>query len=111
MHAAVSQIERVLRKIGAGSIHWYLEAPVSISGRRKTLRREVAIENGYNWTFDLVADPDTHLVEGNGIVITSDSWILDRVKSWMNLRVVVLETVRESYTGVDLSDEGGNRIR
>lgn len=77
----------------AGLITWYFDQPVSNSGRLKTLLRELAEANHFNWQVELAYNPDKELIAlPNAIVIvTSDSWILDEGGPWCNLGREVLQ--------------------
>ena len=82
---ALVHIGRTASSLGVCRCLWYLDRPVSNSGRLKTIVQEVATEQGWSWDVELVADPDPLLAEAEGIVATADSVILDRCRSWFNL--------------------------
>ncbi|MEO0732795.1 MAG: DUF434 domain-containing protein, partial [Bacteroidota bacterium] len=71
----------------ASSVTWYLDQPVSNSGRLKTQLRELAEEHDFAWTVELVYNPDKELVAlpEEHVVVSSDSWVLDGAGSWCNL--------------------------
>ena len=71
----------------AASVTWYFDAPVSNSGRLKTMLRETAEEYGFNWDVQLVNNPDRTLIElpDDTIIVSSDAWILDDGGAWCNL--------------------------
>lgn len=69
---------------------WYLDAPVSNSGRLKTVLRETAERAGLKWQVELVASPDRVLAEIDAVVASADSVILDRCGSWLNFTSHVL---------------------
>ena len=71
----------------AASVTWYFDAPVSNSGRLKTMLRELAEEHGFSWTIELVNNPDRTLMElpDEIVLVTSDAWILDEGGPWCNL--------------------------
>jgi len=82
---------------------WYLDRPVSNSGRLKTLMEELASKKGWPWRVELEANPDALLAESSEVVVTADSVILDRCRSWCNLaRVIITKHVRQAWI-VDLS--------
>ena len=66
---------------------WWLDSPVSNSGRLKSLLIEIAAERGWCWEVNLAFDADAALKKLNdeGIVATADSVILDNVGAWTNL--------------------------
>ncbi len=75
---------QALQELGASSVMWYLDKPVSNSGRLKTMLRELSEQYHFPWEEQLVYNPDKVLAESDNIVITTDSWILDKVKIWFN---------------------------
>ncbi len=85
------------------SCHWYLDSPVSNSGRLKTIMSEVATAEGWNWTIELVQNPDAILAESLQIIATADSAVIDRCQSWINLaREVIAGRIPDARV-IDLS--------
>ena len=81
---------------------WWLDRPVSNSGRLKGLILQVAAEQGWNWQVETAFNPDKVLIQSEQIVATSDSAILDRCGRWINLtRLVVDRHVAQAHV-VDL---------
>jgi hypothetical protein len=70
---------------------WWLDKPVSNSGRLKTLIHEIAAASGWNMTAELVFNPDRVLSESSEIVATSDGIVLDRCHHWINLAQAIIE--------------------
>ncbi|KPK76993.1 MAG: hypothetical protein AMJ79_04825 [Phycisphaerae bacterium SM23_30] len=89
------------RKTGAGL--WYLDRPVSNSGRLKKMILETANEEGWDWQVELVYSPDGVLVRSEEAVATSDSEILNRCKCWFNLARQVIERLAVEANIVDLN--------
>ena len=83
---------------------WYLDRPVSNSGRLKTILREYAEQNGWDWRIELVPDPDPILARASAVVATADSVILDRCARWINLAREIVTTCVPSAHLIDLSD-------
>ncbi|QDU40674.1 hypothetical protein Mal4_50320 [Maioricimonas rarisocia] len=84
--------------------HWWLDRPVSNSGRLKGIMAEMAAANDWPWTMELDDDPDRRLAGSDKIVASADSMILDRCRRWCNLaRHIVEETVADTWI-VDLRD-------
>jgi hypothetical protein len=100
---AIQMLGELLEQWKIGSCRWLLDKPVSNSGRLKTILREAAEEHGWNWTIDLVADPDPLLAECKQIAGTADSEILNQVDRWFNLAREAIEARMESAWIVDLS--------
>lgn len=70
---------------------WFLDRPVSNSGRLARLIREVATERAWPWEAELVDDADRAIGGGTAIVASSDSVVLDRCGAWMNLARWIVE--------------------
>lgn len=86
-----------------GQCVWYLDSPVSNSGRLKAMMLAEASAAGWDWQVELVQSPDLILSESDGIIVTADSAILDRCRSWVNLAAAVAELVAGRRI-VDLSE-------
>ena len=93
---ALELIGKTLAELEAGPCHWYLDSPVSNSGRLKGIIQEVAAEHQWAWDVELVHDPDPILAESPQIAATADSAILDRCARWFNL---ARETVDRQVSG------------
>jgi hypothetical protein len=70
---------------------WWLDRPVSNSGRLKGLILAVAAKEGWDWQVETAFNPDKVLVQSEQIVATSDSAILDRCGRWINLTRLVID--------------------
>ena len=88
----VSETEPVLRMIGATAVNWgvtccrwWLDKPVSNSGRLKGFIQELAARAGWNMVVELDFNPDKVLWESKQVIATSDGVVLDRCQSWVNL--------------------------
>lgn len=64
---------------------WWLDKPVSNSGRLKHVLLDLAARMGWSWEVELVFNPDKVLSESRHIAATSDSVILDHCARWFNL--------------------------
>ncbi len=85
---------------------WYLDRPVSNSGRLKTVMAALAAERGWNWSIELVPNPDPVLSRGGQIAATADSMILDRCGRWFNFgHETVARRVPEAWV-IALGGEG-----
>jgi hypothetical protein len=74
-----------------GAICWWLDRPVSNSGRLRMLLEELSRECGWQWEITLENDPDRVLKQQAQIPIaTADSVILDSCGSWINLASAVI---------------------
>lgn len=100
---AVEIVGQLLTRLGIARAIWYLDSPVSNSGRLKTLLRETAAAAGWLWEIELVPNPDTVLSETDQFVATADSGILDRCRRWVNLARTAIEQFVPDATIVRLS--------
>ena len=82
---ALALLGRVLAELDVGECLWYLDRPVSNSGRLKKVIELAAAEEGWRWVVELVADPDPLLAGSEEVVATADSVILDACGRWFNL--------------------------
>jgi len=87
----VELLGRFLHQMRLRNVVWYLDSPVSNSGRLKTMLREIATSHGWPWEIELVADPDSILRETDELIATADSAILDRCQRWVNLARSTIE--------------------
>ncbi len=86
---------------------WWLDSPVSNSGRLKVLLLEIAAGRGWCWQVHLAFDADAALkkLDNEGIVVSADSVILDNVGAWTNLAgALVAEQIPSAWL-VDLGDD------
>jgi hypothetical protein len=82
---ALQLIGRHLARLNVKACHWWLDRPVSNSGRLRDAILSIANENRWDWQVDLVFNPDKVLSETHHIAASSDSVILDRCQRWANL--------------------------
>lgn len=87
---AIQLIGQALETLGVQQVRWYLDSPISNSGRLKGLILEEAQQQGWNWEAELVANPDKDLVISPEIVISSDSWVIDQSRRWFNLMAYLI---------------------
>lgn len=82
---AVQMLLESLKNAGVRKIKILLDQPVSNSGRLKTRIADIAEETGCSdLDIQILRDVDRTLYD-KGLVITSDSVILDHCRSWVNL--------------------------
>jgi hypothetical protein len=87
---------------------WYLDSPVSNSGRLKQSIQTLAQEKGWPWQVELVPSPDAILSKATEIIATADSVILDRCQKWFNLAREIVQAKVPNARIVDLA--GKTRI-
>lgn len=90
---AVEMIAVVLEHLKIKKAVFYLDAPVSNSGRLKSLIQHIWENHNNDLDIHVINDVDRALQEQE-CVITSDAIILDQCKSWFNLIHLCLEEMR-----------------
>jgi len=100
--AAIAAAGRYLHAARVAEVCWWLDRPVSNSGRLAGMLRDAAVEAGWPWRVEVVAAPDPILAEAQGVVASSDGWILDRCAAWYSLDGAVLAEAVPGMWIVDL---------
>ena len=100
---AIELIGSFLKENKIENVLWFLDSPVSNSGRLKKLIGEIAAEHTWNFEVKLSISPDAELIKTDMNVITSDSVILDKCKSWINLASEIITQKIKNQWIVDFS--------
>jgi hypothetical protein len=90
---ALELLGEVIEAAAVEQCCWYLDRPVSNSGRLKGIIEQIATAHRWSWQVELVPNPDVILVELQEkaecasplIIATADSAVLDRCRAWFNL--------------------------
>ncbi len=90
---ALSQICSFLWSLKPRSVTWYFDAPVSNSGRIKTLLKEISPTTNV----ELVPDADKQLLLSKGIMVTTDGPLLDKMTAWFNLNSALIHSLSNSF--------------
>ena len=98
---ALKLVGETVAAAGVSLCRWWLDKPVSNSGRLKTLISDTAREQGWNVEVELVFSPDHVLSHTENPVATSDGVILDRCRAWVNL---VREIVQQRVPAANIVD-------
>ncbi len=96
---ALELLGQLTHQLGVSECLWYLDRPVSNSGRLKKIIEAVAARHGWNWQAELVSNPDALLVVGDQVIASADSAVLDRCAAWFNL---ARETIARHVPGANL---------
>lgn len=83
---------------------WFLDRPVSNSGRLRRIILDLAETHHWNWNVDLAFNPDKILIETGHTIASADSVILDHCQSWLNLAACVIAQHAPQAKVVDLSN-------
>lgn len=100
---AIDMIGRVLSEAKVRDCLWYLDRPVSNSGRLKHILLDRAAANGWPWCVELVADPDRILSAADGPILSADSEILDQCASWVNAGAELIRAFIPQAWVIDLT--------
>lgn len=103
---AITTLASVLERLGPRPILWLFDRPVSNSGRIRGIVLETAALHGWEWTVELLNDPDGQLKQSTDLIATSDSAILDCGPAWLNLARIVIAAECPGALVVDLSQPG-----
>jgi hypothetical protein len=101
---ALDLIGGFLADSGIGACAWYLDRPVSNSGRLKRILLDLAATNKWPWEVELVNDPDPILAAATDPIATADSAVLDRCTEWVNLAVEVIRARIPQVRLIDLAN-------
>ena len=88
---AIELIAARCARCGVERIEWYLDQPVSNSGLLRAFIGEVLSDRPSLAEVELVRNPDRVLAEHEAPVVSSDSWILDRCRTWTNLAAAIID--------------------
>ena len=109
-YRSVDETDKAIRLIGNSlevlrpkSVAWVLDRPISNSGRLAKRIREVANQYGWNWSVEVVFNPDAEISASDRIVISSDSHVLERVSRWLDFNRLLMERVLDDSWLIDLS--------
>jgi len=103
---ALRLVGEAVAAAGVSLSRWWLDKPVSNSGRLKTVIAETAKENGWNVEVELVFSPDHVLCHTENPVATSDGVILDRCRAWVNLAwEIIRQRIPDAHV-FDMSEDG-----
>ncbi|HEX6647887.1 MAG TPA: DUF434 domain-containing protein [Pyrinomonadaceae bacterium] len=94
---AISLIGAVLENLSPASVLWFLDRPVSNSGRLATKIADLASRNAWPWEVEVVFNPDSAIIASSSIAITSDSLILDHVSRWSDLKSHLLTQISGAW--------------
>jgi len=101
---ALQLVGETITAWGVTSCRWWLDKPVSNSGRLKTFITDTAKANGWNMEVELPFSPDHELAHTENVIATSDGIVLDRCRHWVNLaREIIIARIPDARL-IDLSE-------
>ena len=83
---SIVMIGEALQVLGASSVRWLLDRPVSNSGRLASKIAGIAAQRNWPWQVEVVFNPDSIIETSKEVAITSDSAVLDRVGRWADFK-------------------------
>ena len=98
---ALKLVGNCLSRLHLKEVIWYLDKPVSNSGKLASHIRKLAGTNHWPWQVEVVFNPDAVLKQAEYPVVTSDSSILDEVALWINLARTIIDSEISSAWIVD----------
>ncbi len=101
---ALQHVRTCLHALEVRAVSWWVDAPVSNSGRLRAL----LLDTDASWSATLVADADRAL-EGRERVVSADAVVLDRCQSWFDLGSWVVARQPSDAWIIDLRGERGER--
>ena|ERR1043165_3287474 len=99
---AIHLIGEALADSGPSAVRWFLDRPISNSGRLAQKIKDLAAEKSWQWTVEVVFNPDADILASSGIAVTSDSLILDGAMRWINLNRHLIEKYLTNSWVIDL---------
>lgn len=99
---AITRIGNTLGAYGVRKAVFYLDSPVSNSGRLRERIMALLDQSGFEVQVDNIHNVDTVLKQLDHVV-TSDAIILDDCISWINLTKVMIEQEMGDYPFIDFS--------
>jgi hypothetical protein len=107
--AAATAIGEQLAALEVASVVWWLDRPVSNSGRLRTMLLELSEQHGWGWQVELDPDPDRVLIAGEAVVASGDAWILEESGRHFDLARVTLADHCPAAWSIDLEVLGDPR--
>jgi len=99
---ALNQLCDTLSRQNPAQVVWYLDSPVSNSGRLAKLMRKSFEAKGLSWSVELVKDADRALQQSRAVAASSDGWVMDEAAGWLDLAGATLRRAAPNAWVVDL---------
>jgi hypothetical protein len=103
---ALRAVGERLQQLGVGHCLWFLDRPVSNSGRLRAYVLDMAKQHGWRWDVEVVMNPDAELGRSDAVVASADSEVLDNCRAWFELAGTVVAGCPGAWV-VDLREAGG----
>jgi hypothetical protein len=88
-----------LDRAAPSAVTWYLDRPVSNSGKLAGLLRRHCAERGSTWTVELVDNADREVSQPGSVALSADGGVIDAAERWFDLGGwVVAQDVPDAWT-------------
>ena len=88
---AIKLIGDVFQTLEVAHVKWFLDQPISNSGRLRAFLEEISTQNSFPWEVELCFDPDKVLAVSPHIVVSADGWVIDQAEHWFNMGSYLVE--------------------
>lgn len=92
----------ILFKLKIKGVNFYIDAPVSNSGKLKTAIYETSEKWDVDVNVEIIPNPDV-ILEKSNYVVSSDSIILDKCDGWINLVGYIIEKYMKEVWVIELT--------
>jgi len=99
---AINLIGEKLEEMKISEVNFYLDSPVSNTGKLKARILELLAKYSYEVKAELVNNADV-ILETKSYIITSDAIILNKCESWINLAYDIVSEKISTLKYIDLS--------
>lgn len=94
---ALERLGAVLEPAAPAEVVWWLDEPVSNSGRLAGIIAAVAADHGWPWRAEVFGDPDRVLSQSPFCVATADSVVLDCCARWCDVTGAVVQSIPTAW--------------
>ena len=101
-YIALDILGEILKKLKIKGVNFYIDAPVSNSGKLKTAIYETSEKWDVDVNVEIIPNPDV-ILEKSNYVVSSDSIILDKCDGWINLVGYMIEKYVKEVWIIDLT--------
>ncbi|MEL6250574.1 MAG: DUF434 domain-containing protein [Bacteroidota bacterium] len=94
---ALKLIGKSVRELGVEKCCWFLDQPISNSGRLRHMMLEISEAHDFGWEIELVNNPDKAIAENQEwVAVSADGWILDQSSKWFNLNRYIIDQMPDA---------------
>jgi len=101
---SLEALRDTLVQLRVGCVIFYLDRPVSNSGRLRVLIEQSFTSSAVPTSVALHDSVDPVIVRERSIVGSSDSWVIDHAARWVDLPALVAQTLRLTFNRIALTE-------